>query len=564
MRVVREKPLIWRYWGIIAILLIAGAGLVWRMIYLTVLNREFLQEQGNARTLRVINVPAYRGMIRDRNGEPLAISTPVDAVWINPQAFNVDTPGVTQLASLLELPVGDIRQRAAKNKTREFVYLKRGIDPTLGQRVASLKIPGVFLQREYRRFYPEGEVAAHLLGFTNIDDKGQEGLELAYNQWLAGVPGRKQVIKDRLGHTVAEVKTLRVPHPGHDLVLSIDRRIQYLAYRELKAGLQQFQAKSGSAIVLDVKTGEVLAMVNQPSYNPNNRAAKRDSSYRNRAATDVFEPGSTIKTFSIVNALVSGKYQPDSKIDISPGRMVVDNRVVRDEHYHGHGIIDLSTILAVSSNVGVAKATLSLPPEQFYEVLHAVGFGELTESNFPGESAGVLDKEHFWQPFILATMSFGYGMSATLLQLAQAYGILANNGVKNPISLVRLDSSPKSVQVLEPLVAQQALSMLESVIRQGGTAPLAKVPGYRVTGKTGTSRLLNEKDGGYHKDRHNGTFVGIAPASNPRLLVAVWMHDPRGKQYYAGAIAAPIFAKIMGDALRLMNVPPDEVGPAKI
>lgn len=548
----------WRYWLVIAVLCLAVSGLIYRMIDLTILNRAFLRGQGDARTLRVVDVPAYRGMITDRYGNPLAISTPVDALWVNPQEFDASLPEAKQLAQLLNLPWQEIKTRIAKNQDKEFLYLKRSLPPANGEKIKALKVPGVYFQREYRRFYPEGEVTAHLLGFTNIDDKGQEGLELAYNQWLGGIPGRKRVVKDRLGHIVAEVSTLRQPKPGQNLALSIDRRIQYLAYRELQAGVEKYNARSGSAVVLDVQTGEVLAMVNQPSFNPNNRTGERDGRYRNRAITDVFEPGSTIKTFSMVSALASGQYQVNSTVNTSPGWMIIDGKRVRDEHLDG--VIDMTTILKRSSNVGIAKVILSLPPDSLWNTLHAVGFGQPAYSGFPGEANGLLVKQHPWRAFSLATLSFGYGMSATTLQLAQAYNVLANKGIKKPVSLLKLDRPPAGEQVIPAKVAQEVLLMLESVMSRGGTAPLARVQGYRVTGKTGTARLLGP--GGYIADRHDGTFIGIAPASNPRLLVAVYLHDLQGKQslqYFAGYTAGPIFSKIMGGALRLLNIRPDDI-----
>lgn len=547
----------WRYRLLLALLLIAAAGLVWRMVYLAVFNRNFLQQQSDARTLRVVPMPAYRGMITDRNGTPIAISTPVDSVWIDPQEFDEKDPRIAQLAQTLAMPVAELQARVNKNADREFVYLKRSLDPATGQTIRALRLPGVGLQREYRRFYPQGEVTAHLLGFTNIDDHGQEGLELAYDQWLGGETGLKRVLKDRMGRTVQEINTLREPRPGHDLKLSIDQRIQYLAYSELKAGLAKFQAESGSAIVLDVNTGEILAMVNQPSYNPNNRPSEHDGRYRNRAVTDLFEPGSTIKTFSTLSALASGKYQSTTLVDTNPGYIYVDGNRVQDDDGHNNGVIDLTTILARSSNVGIAKITLSLPADNLWQVLHAVGFGQSVNIGFPGEVAGSLVHRNPWHSFALATLSFGYGMSANLLQLAQAYTILANHGVKKPLSLLYVDHPPIGQQVLETAPVNKLLEMLEAVSKQGGTAPLARVPGYRVAGKTGTARMVGAR--GYEKNHHNSSFVGIAPASNPRLLVAVFLHDPSGKYYLGGYTAGPIFSNIMGESLRLLDVPPDDL-----
>lgn len=545
-----------RYYIILTILVVAALGLIWRLLDLTVVNRAFLQGQGDARTLRTIPIPAYRGMILDRNGAPLAISTPTDSVWVNPKDFIVSKNDLTKLALLLGISKNDIQQRIAKQTNHDFVYLKRDVDPDVGNAIKALAIPGVYLQHSYHRFYPEGEVTAHVLGFTNIDDQGQEGLELAYNQWLEGIPGLKRVLQDRLGHIVADVDILHAPRAGQNLVLSIDRRIQYYAYRELAAGVAKYKAASGSVVVLDVRTGEILAMVNWPSYDPNDRPPDINGCYRNRAVTDVFEPGSTIKSFSMSSALASGKYQMNSRVDTSPGWIIVDNKKVDDDGKN-NGIIDMTTVLKLSSNVGMSKITLSLPPENLWNMLHKVGFGQITDSGFPGERAGTLVNYPVWNPFVLATLSFGYGISVTALQLAQAYAVLAADGVKRPVSFLRVDNAPSGQQVIPPQVAHDILIMLESVLAQGGTAPLARVPGYRVTGKTGTSHIAGP--GGYEKNHYNSLFVGIAPASNPRLVIAVVLHDPQGGQYYGGYTSGPIFSHIMGEALRLLNVPPDDL-----
>jgi len=543
------------YW-LFAILGIIAFGLIWRLVDLTVLNRAFLQGQGDARTLRTVTIPAHRGMIMDRNGEPLAISTPVDSIWVNPSEFSPSKDELATLASLLQLSKTTIRNKVTKGESKEFIYLKRGLDPSVGGEVKNLKIPGLYLQREYRRYFPEGEVMAHILGFTNVDDHGQEGLELAYNQWLQGVSGYKRVIKDRLGHTVADVGVIREPRPGQNLVLSVDRRIQYIAFRELKAGVEKFKADSGSVVVMDIKTGEILAMANWPSYNPNDRPAIHDGRYRNRAVTDLFEPGSTIKSFSMASALASGKFQVNSRIDTSPGYMMVAGKKVEDEH--NNGIIDLTTILKLSSNVGMTKVILSLPPQNLWNMLHNVGFGQVTDSNFPGERTGLLENPKVWNPFVLATLSFGYGISVTALQLAQAYTVFAADGIKRPVSLLKINGNPPAGQrIMDTRVASDILEMLESVLAKGGTAPLARVPGYRVTGKTGTARIVGQH--GYEKNRHNGIFVGIAPASNPRILVAVVLHDLQGKTFLGGYTAGPIFSHVMGDSLRILNVPPDDL-----
>lgn len=545
-----------RFWFLVSFLLLAVLGLVAKMVHLSVINRAFLLGQGEARASRVVDIPAYRGMIFDRNGEPLAISTPVDAIWINPRELK-NTPQVVQrIATLLKISPVDLKKRLKNSANRSFIYLKHGVNPDVGNQIRLLNFPGVYFQREYRRYYPEGEVTAHILGFTNLDDQGQEGIELVYNKWLAGVVGKRQVIKNRLGDIISSVSILREPQSGHDLVLSIDRRLQYLAYSELKAGIEKFQATSGTALILDSRTGEVLAMVNQPSFNPNNRSTQTNiEHYRNRAVTDIFEPGSTIKTFSMLTALNSGKYLPTSVVNTSPGWFVIQNKRVQDEH--NNGPLDLTSILQRSSNVGMAKVILSLPSHALYNTLQKVGFGQLTQANFPGERSGLLVDRNIWQPFALATLSFGYGMSVTMMQLTQAYAVLANNGVKYPVSLLKVNQLPQGERVFDPKPIQQLMGMLESVVKIGGTATHGKVTGYRVAGKTGTAVLVGKH--GYWKHHYNSSFVGIAPATNPRLVIAVVLNDPKGKYYYGGDTAAPVFSNIMGGALRLLNVPSDDV-----
>ncbi len=542
-----------RFWFALLFLLLIASGLIWRMVYLMVLNRDFLLNQSNARVLRVIDIPAYRGMVVDRNGKPLAVSTPVDSVWINPTQFSADPQDLTELCRLLGISLIDLQQRLQQDPEREFMYLKRRINPALAAQVKGLSIPGVYLQREYRRYYPEGEIAAHIVGFTNIDDQGQEGLELAYNEWLRGVPGKKQVIKDRLGHIIANVKVLKEPQPGHDLTLSIDRRIQYLAYRELKEAVEKYKAASGSVIVVDVKTGEVLAMVNQPSYNPNNRPQEHDGRYRNRAITDVFEPGSTAKAFSVANAFMYGNFTPETPVNTSPGWMTVEGKVVRD--IHNNGAIDVTRVLQKSSNIGVTKLTLAVPPNTLWNTLHRLGFGQPTAVNFPGESSGFLPFHKNWHPFTLATLSFGYGFSVTNLQLVQAYTILAAHGIKRPLSLLKTDAPKVGEQIIEAKIARQVLKMLETVVEEGGGAIRANVPGYIVAGKTGTVRIVGPH--GYDPRRHIGFFVGVAPAANPRLAISVMINDPQSGGYYGGIVAAPVFSKVMAGALRVMEVPPE-------
>lgn len=545
----------WRFYLILFLIVSIVTGLVWRVFSLSVLEQHFLRQQGDDRVLRLVSTSAFRGMIVDRNGFPLAISTTVYSVWMNPKEFSPSKKEIRSLAKILNISPKEITSllKRYQHKKREFVYLKRSLSPELATQIKSLHLSGLYLQQEYRRYYPEGEVAAHVIGFTNIDDVGQEGLELGYNQWLKGEPGKKWVIKDRLGRIISDIKTVSHQQPGHDLKLSIDRRIQYLAYRELLAGVTRYQAVSGSAVVLDVKTGEVLAMVNYPSFNPNNRDTSKAEYFRNRAVTDTFEPGSTIKAFTVASALASGRYRPDSVIDTTPGWMRVGRNIVKDEKDNGQ--LSLTQILQKSSNMGAAKIVLSLPSNQLWNLLHRVGFGEITGVGFPGEQNGSLTKHEPWGSFTLATLSFGYGLSSTTLQLARAYSVLATHGIKLPLSLLRLERAPQGEQVLDKKVAEQMLFLLESVVNKGGTGTAATVPGYRVAGKTGTSRKVGEN--GYEKHRYLSSFVGIAPLTEPRLVVAIVVNDPQGKKYYGGDVAGPVFEKIMEGSLRVLDVPPD-------
>lgn len=540
------------------LLVVMGCGflaLAWRAVDLQVLDRDFLQHQGDARHLRVVTMPAHRGMLLDRRGDPLAISTPVQSVWANPQELITAREALPRLAKLLDLEVDAIQRSLARKAQHEFVYLKRHVSPTVAAQVAAMDIPGVALQQEYRRYYPAGEVAAHVVGFTNIDDEGQEGLELAYSDWLRGEPGAKRVIKDGQRHIVEPVESIRAPRPGQELMLSIDRRIQYLAYRELKAAVQQHGVRSASLVILDVQRGEVLAMVNQPSYNPNNRNQRRSDRFRNRAVTDVFEPGSTLKPFTVAAALKSGRYQPHTVINTAPGFFQVGVNTIKDVRNFGQ--LDVSGVIRKSSNVGVTKIALSLPPKTLWSVLSEVGFGASTGSGFPGEVAGLLAHHHRWRDIEVATLAFGYGLSVTPLQLAQAYSVIAADGVSRPLSFVSQDEPAQGRQVLPVKVARQLRAMLEQVVGPEGTAQAAKVAGYRVAGKTGT--VKKSVAGGYSDDRYMAVFAGLAPTSRPRLAMVVVMNEPSKGEYYGGKVAAPVFAKVMAGALRLMNIPPDDV-----
>lgn len=540
---------------VLVLLAVAVLLLLWRVVYLHVLNKDFLQQQGDARHLRVVALSAHRGMITDRYGEPLAISTPVDSVWANPQELIEARDELPRLAKLLDLDLGKLQRLLAGSGEREFVYLKRHISPNLAQQVMALNLPGVDLQREYRRYYPDGEVMAHVIGFTNIDDAGQEGLELAYDDWLRGEPGAKRVIKDGKNRIVEDVESIRAPRPGKDLVLSLDRRIQYLAYRELKAAVQDNKARSGSAVVLDMHTGEVLAMVNQPSYNPNNRKDLTGQQERNRAVTDLFEPGSTMKPFTIACALESGLYHPDTPIDARGGHFQVGRKTISD--VHDYGLIDVSRVIIKSSNVGASKIALSLPPQMMWNMFTQMGFGSITGSGFPGEASGLLANYHRWSEIEHATLSYGYGLSVTPLQLAAAYSTLALDGRRRPVTFLRTEQVVPSEALVSMKTVKELRTMMEGVVSDEGTANLARIPGYRVAGKTGTVKVAYE--GGYADKRYLAVFAGFAPASQPRLAMVVMIDEPKNGKIYGGQVAAPVFEHVMSGALRLLDIPPDNL-----
>jgi cell division protein FtsI (penicillin-binding protein 3) len=476
-------------------------------------------------------------------------------VWVNPQQLGGEQQRIPELAQVLSLEHETVQSLLASRSDREFIYLRRHISPALAAQVSDLEIPGVYLQREYRRYYPAGEVAAHIIGITNIDDVGQEGLELAYEDWLGGEAGAKRVIKDGKRNIIEDVESIRRPRPGKDLKLSIDHRIQYLAYRELKKAIQEHKARSASAVVLDVRTGEVLAMVNQPAFNPNNRQKLRSSHIRNRAVTDVFEPGSTMKPFIVATALESGRYQPETPIGTSPGWFRVGVNTVRDVHDYGQ--LDVSGVIRKSSNVGISKIALSLPAEDIWSHLSDVGFGVPTFSGFPGEASGLLPYHGGWDAIETATLAFGYGISVTPLQLAQAYAVLAADGIKRSVTFLQVDRVTEERRVMPAQVARQVRDMLEQATGPGGTAPAAQVAGYRVAGKTGTVR--KSEAGGYSDSKYLAVFAGMAPASDPQLVMVVLIDEPSNGKYYGGLVAAPVFSTVMSGALRLLAVPPDDV-----
>ena len=528
--------------------------LVGRAVKLQFVDQAFFARQGDARQMRVVEIAAHRGSITDRRGEPLAVSSPVDSVWVNPSELRNSPEDIPRLAKALGLDADWVMRVVSSQPDREFLYLRRHMSPATARAVMQLGIRGVHLQREYRRFYPAGEVAGHLLGFTNIDDSGQEGLELAYDHWLAGVHGKKRVRRDRLGNVIEDVESISEPQPGRDLRLSIDLRIQYLAYRELKRAIQSHRAKSGSMVILDVRSGEVLAMVNQPSFNPNDRGQLAAENYRNRATNDIFEPGSSIKPLIVAAALSSGRFDVDSVIDTGPGWFTVGAKTIEDRNNLGR--IDLETLLLRSSNVGASKIALALEPEQLWGELRRFGLGEVSATGFPGESAGVLTEPGLWRKIGQATLAYGYGLSVTPLQLAHAYTVLGAEGRSVPVSLLALDRPAQSRPAIDAEVARTVLAMMEPVVSAEGTAPKAAIPGYRVAGKTGTARKFTA--GGYHADRYLSVFAGIAPASAPRLAAVVLIDEPSAGVYYGGEVAAPVFSRVVGDALRILGIPPDD------
>ncbi|MDJ0928655.1 MAG: penicillin-binding transpeptidase domain-containing protein [Gammaproteobacteria bacterium] len=548
----------WRLHLVGLCLAFAGLVLMGRAVHLQVFNKDFLNEQAAARHLRIARVSAHRGPITDRNGEALAVSTPVDSIWANPRELVQAPDRIPELARALGLDAEQLARRLARNANREFMYLRRHMNPGDAAEIAALDIPGVELLREYRRYYPAGEVVGHLVGFTNVDDEGQEGLELAFDHWLAGRPGRKKVLKDSLGRVVEDLESIETPNPGRILGASIDLRIQYLAYRELKSAVQQHGAQAGSLVVLDVTTGEVLAMVNQPAYNPNDRAQFVADRYRNRAITDIFEPGSTLKPMVVAAALESGKYRADSRIDTNPGFIQVGAKMIEDKDNLGR--IDLATVLARSSNVGATKIAMSLEPQQLFDVLSRFGLGRPSASGYPGESGGLLSHHSNWRPISQATLAYGYGLSMTALQLAQAYAVIGTGGLHRPVSLIRVNEEPIPRRVLSAATSTAVLAMLEDVVGPNGTGLQAAVSGYRIGGKTGTARKF--APGGYAEDRYTAVFAGVAPVTNPRLAIVVVIDDPSAGEYYGGTVAAPVFSEVAAGALRIMAVPPDDL-PAR-
>ena len=542
----------WRSRVVLALVVSGFALLAARAFYLQGMNHDFLQQKGEARYGRVVEMPASRGPVKDRNGNALAISTPVESIWASPEDFDADGASLRALAKVLGVGVAEISQKVA-NKDRQFVWLKRQISPEQALKVMRLNIPGVLQQREFRRYYPAGEVMAHVVGFTGIDDRGQEGIELAQQAWLAGVPGSRKVIKDRKGRIVEDVESIKVPRDGRELLLSIDQRLQFLAHRELKAAVAANGAKGGSLVMLDARTGEVLALVSQPDYNPNNRASVTGKQTRNRSVTDIFEPGSTMKPFTVAAALEAGIVTPETAIQTAPGSMAIGGWTISDTH--PHGVLSVSQVIQKSSNVGTAKIQMRMAAEDLGAFYRELGFGSVPQTGFPGEAKGLLRPAAKWRPIEQATMAYGHGISVSLLQIARAYTIFTGEGHLLPLTLVKRDSLPIGRPLVSRGTAAKVTRMMELAVGPGGTAPRAAVPGYRVAGKTGTAH--KPESGGYAESKYVSSFVGFGPVTNPRFIVAVMLDEPSGAKYFGGDVSAPVFSSVMGAALRMMSVPPD-------
>lgn len=539
--------------AIVAVCFVALSGaIVGRMVYVNINDRDFLQEQGDLRTIRLERINAHRGMIRDRLGKPLAISSPVVSLWANPNELLSSSSDLNQLATMLKVDPEEFADRLENSRSRSFVYLRRHMPPPEAEKILSLSLPGLYSEKEYHRFYPAGEVAAHLVGVTNIDDRGQEGVELAFDQWLTGVPGKKKVLKNLYGDIVADIMPVADAVPGRDIELAMDLRLQYLAYRELKAAIQRHEAQSGSIIVLDVASGSVLAMANQPSYNPNNRQQLDIATVRNRAVTDAFEPGSTLKPFTVAVALESGSHHPLSRIDTSPGFVRVDDKTIPDPRDMGE--LNLGDILAHSSQVGISKLALTLDPFAVRDLLADVGIGQIPGSGFPGESQGYLPNHRRWTDIERATLAYGYGVTTTPLQLANAYLAIARGGVRKQITLLA-EEQTSTIRVMSEQTASQLTRMLAKVVSDG-TGGQAHIQGYSVAGKTGTVRKLGES--GYEDTRHLAFFAGFAPVQDPELVAVVMINDPAGDANGGGSVAAPVFGSVMSGAMRILKVAPDQ------
>lgn len=551
----RKTLPIWRLIVVYTVLLLIFSAIIWRVVELTVIDKAFLQNQGDLRSLRDLPIPANRGMLLDRHKSVLAVSTPVMDVWISPIKFDINSQNLKKLTHLLNTTHEELLKKISLNDKKHFIYLKREVTPPEAKKIAQLNITGVNLKKEYKRFYPLANVLAPVIGFTDIDEIGIEGLELAYDHVLSGETGVRRVIKDRLGHIIDDLGMQKEPKQGQHMLLTLDKRIQYVAYHRLKETVDEYDAKSGSIVVMDVNTGEVLAMANYPSFNPNAKVGHRDGSYRNRSVTDLFEPGSVMKAFSVASALDSDLFSPDTLIDTSPSWMMVDGNTIKDDR--ANGVLSVTQIMKRSSNVGITKMVLSSPAAQLDGLLKRVGFGQLTGSGFPGETAGMLEDKANASPFVLATLGFGYGLSVTTLQLAQAYAVFANGGYLIPAKFHLADGPLIKKQVIKVDISKAVLAMLEAVVEDNGTGRRAQVRGYRVAGKTGTSRIAGKN--GYDKNKHIASFVGIAPVSDPKLVISVVIREPRKISYYGGRVAAPLFSQVMGESLRVLGISPDKL-----
>ena len=544
-----------RKWFLLALFGIAATAVACRVFYLQILNKEFLINQGDARSIRSVTIPTYRGTITDRNGEPVAVSTPVASIWAVPEKVLASGADLSELAGLLDTSAEEVTQLLVERRDRNFVYVKRHLTPDVARRVKALKIPGINTDKEYKRYYPIGEVASHLIGFTNIDDAGQEGIELAFDDWLQGTPGKKRVLKDLYGSIVKDIENIEQPVPGRTLALALDQRLQYLAYRELKSAVLQHKARGGMLLLLGVRSGEVLALAVQPPFNPNNRAEIKGNHYRNRVVTDVFEPGSTIKPFTIAAALMSGLYQPETIVDTAPGRLSFGRYSITD--INNYGALSISDVIRKSSNIGTTKVALTLGPERLWKLHHNIGFGSPTMSGYPGEVPGTLSDYADWSSLELATISYGYGIAVTAMQLAQAYSVIATGGVLYPITFQKVGAASTPRRVMPEMVAFEVNRMMRAVVGPGGSGRRAAIEGYHVAGKTGTAHKTS--DSGYEEDRYTSLFAGFAPATEPRLVLVVVIDDPGAGQYFGSQVAAPVFAKVMQGALRIMNIPPDNL-----
>ena len=551
----------WRFRLVLALLVLMVGAIVWRIVDLHVIDHDFLQAHGDARSVRHIPIPAHRGLITDRNGEPLAVSTPVTTLWANGKELFKAQERWGDLAAALGQEPGSFSRRLTQAQDREFMYLVRGLTPEQGQRILDLKVPGVYGLEEFRRFYPAGEVTAHVVGFTDVDDKGREGVELAFEEWLAGVPGKRQVLKDRRGRLIKDVQVTQNAKAGKTLALSIDLRLQYLAHRELRNALIEQGAKAGSLVMIDVKTGEILAMVNQPSYNPNNRRNLQPAAMRNRAMIDVFEPGSTVKPISMAAALQTGRWKPEDKVEVYPGSLQIGRYTIKDVSKTQGPILDLTGILINSSNVGMSKIAFDIGGETIHDMMAKVGFGQDTGLGFPGERVGELPNHREWRKAETATLSYGYGVSVTAIQLAHAYATLANNGMVLPLSMTRVDRQPVGAQVVPPEVAKNLQVMLQQVIEAPRGVFRAQVPGYHVSGKSGTARKASVGTKGYTENAYRSMFAGFAPSTNPRIAMMVVIDEPSKGGYFGGLVSAPVFSKVMAGSLRLMNITPDNLPP---